>query len=146
MEHNRLVAFTGTSQNAPRVRTRKPKTPDEIQGLAYAAFTKHKTEEERQKAIEEGLPLERATVVARLVGEEVHYGVAICSTRDCFDRRKGRALAASRCDGTFKVPFAAIARAGEDAEEVLIRLTYELLEKAGSNVKRFKHKICKNCH
>lgn len=46
---------------------------------------------------------ERATIACKLVGNEIHYGVAVCSKGDNFSREKGRDIAIERMQQGFAV-------------------------------------------
>jgi hypothetical protein len=129
-------------RDTPRVRT--PKTPEQVEGRLYYAYTPHALVELVKEA--GGGNMERATVAVKKVGDEFHYGIAICNPDDQFERTKGRVIAEQRAnEGFAKVDATWFPKEGEDWEQSIIRFANGLVESAAIKPERFKRKICKNC-
>lgn len=123
---------------------RKPRTPDEVEGRTYVVYGPYIRHDVAKLIKCEPV---RVTVAAKKVGNEIVYGISICSGHDNFTKQKGRRLAEERLANNFsRIDATFFPQAGEDWEQAIIRFASSLAEQATFKPERYKRKICKNCN
>ncbi len=122
---------------------RKERTPDEVEGKVYTAFSPYVNHKEAKML---GITADRATVVAKVVGNKFVYGISICSHEDPFSRTEGRKKAIERLENNFaEIDATYYPQKDETLERAVIRFVNDIARRAAIDPNRYKRKICVNC-
>lgn len=90
-----------------------------------------------------GWPRERATVALKKIGNEMHYGISVCSAKDQFVRKVGREMAEQRLEegfGMFTLTRGVIDRFKDDHELCLYFLN-NMVNNVWKDMGKVQHKI-----
>jgi hypothetical protein len=83
----------------------------------------------------------RATIALQIIGKEIHYGVAICSEEDNFNKKEGRELAEARMRSGFgKFTYKGKAEFSDNHAASLYFLR-NMINTVASNIRRVQYKI-----
>lgn len=90
-----------------------------------------------------GIDTPRATVALRRVGNEIHYGVSICSSEDNFEKKKGRQLAEDRMkEGFGKFPIAqGVSERFDDDHALSLYFLNNMINSIWCDMRKAQHKI-----
>lgn len=87
----------------------------------------------------------RATIALRIIGDNVHYGIAVCSEEDNFNKLEGRALAEARLKSGFgKFPVDnELADRFTDLHEISLYFLRNMVNSVEKDIRKTQQKIHK---
>lgn len=116
----------------------------------YFAYTPYiPPEDQWEFAIKDGQPFfiehsrARGTLALQRIGNEIHYGMTVCSVEDNFNKKEGRALAESRMKsewGKFSLDPVHVATFKDDHELSLYFLN-NIVNSMAADIRKTQHKI-----
>lgn len=91
----------------------------------------------------------RATIALQKVGNDIHYGIAVCSEEDNFMKKEGRAMAEARLKSGYgkytldKDSVASFAIEFQDEHEVCLYLLRNMANSVAKDIRKTQQKIGK---